>query len=47
MGLGVPQLVDAIEIAYQLDIPRDFGVLPWLVLDVLGLGLLVYFLTPR
>ena len=47
LGLGVPRLVDAIEIAYRLDIPRDFGVLPWLVLDVLGLGLLVYFLTPR
>ena len=37
IGLGVPRLVDAIEIAYGLDIKRDVGVLPWYIVTALGL----------
>jgi hypothetical protein len=47
MGLGVPQLVDAIEMAYGLDIPRDFGVLPWLALVIAGTGLIIFYLLPK
>ena len=36
LGLGVPRLVDAIEIAYGLDIPHDYGALPWLILEGIG-----------
>ena len=42
LGLGVPRLVDAIEIAYRLDIPRDYGVLPWLILMGIGGALFAY-----
>lgn len=34
IGLGVPRVVDAVEIAYGLDIKRDVGVLPWLLAAV-------------
>ena len=47
IGLGVPQMVDAIEIAYGLDIPRDFGVLPWLFLVVIGAGTIIFHLLPK
>lgn len=47
VGLGVPRLVDAIEIAYGLDIKRDVGVLPWLVLTIVGLALLVRAMVKR
>ncbi len=40
LGLGVPRLVDAIEVAYRLDIPRDYGVLPWLIL--MGIGAVLF-----
>lgn len=40
LGLGVPRLVDAIEFAYKLDIPRDYGVLPWLIL--MGVGAILF-----
>ena len=36
MGLGLPRLVDAIEIAYGLDVPHDYGALPWLILEGIG-----------
>ncbi len=40
LGLGVPRLVYAIEVAYGLDIPRDYGVLPWLIL--MGVGAVMF-----
>ena len=40
LGLGVPRLVDAVEFAYRLDIPRDYGVLPWLIL--MGVGAILF-----
>jgi hypothetical protein len=36
LGLGLPRLVDAIEIAYGLDVPHDYGALPWLILEGIG-----------
>ncbi len=42
LGLGVPRLVDEVEITYGLDIPRDFGVLPWLILMGIGGALFAY-----
>lgn len=36
LGLGVPRLVDAVEIAYGLDVPHDYGALPWLILEGIG-----------
>ena len=42
VGLGVPRLVDAVEIAYRLDIRRDVGVLPWYIVTALGVALLVW-----
>jgi hypothetical protein len=40
-GLVVPRIIDAIETAYSLDIKRDVGVLPWLILTIAGVGLLL------
>lgn len=42
VGLGVPGLVDAVETAYHLDIPRDLGVLPWYIVIALGVVLFVW-----
>ena len=42
IGLGVPRLVDAFEIAYGLDIKRDVGVLPWYFVTALGVALLLW-----
>jgi hypothetical protein len=41
VGLIVPQVIDAIETAYYLDIKRDIGVLPWLIMAIAGAGILV------
>ncbi|AWL10702.1 hypothetical protein HMF8227_00194 [Saliniradius amylolyticus] len=35
-GLVVPEIIDAVETAYRLDIKRDFGVLPWLIMTIVG-----------
>lgn len=42
IGLGVPRLVDAVEIAYDLDIRRDVGVLPWYIVTALGAALFLW-----
>ena len=48
IGLGVPRLVDAVEIAYRLDIRRDVGVLPWYVVTASGVALFLWHsLRPR
>lgn len=36
IGLGMPRLIDGVEVAYGLDIRRDVGVLPWYVLVGIG-----------
>ena len=41
VGLTVPQIIDAIETANHLDINRDFGVLPWLIITIVGAGMLL------
>lgn len=46
-GLGVPRVVDAIEVAYGLDIKRDVGVLPWHLLTLVGLSLLARAVVGR
>lgn len=38
-GIAVPQAIDAYETANHLDIPRDIGVLPWLVMTVAGIAI--------
>ena len=47
VGLIVPQIIDAIETANSLDIKRDFGVLPWLILTIIGVGLLIQSLVRK
>lgn len=42
IGLVVPWAIDAYENANRLDISRDIGSLPWLILLILGLGILIY-----
>ena len=42
IGLGVPRWVDAVEIAYTLDIRRDVGVLPWYLVTALGAVLFLW-----
>ena len=45
-GITVPQAIGAYETANALDIPRDFGVLPWLIMAVTGVWLVLRsFLT--
>jgi|GEM_PF-2728607 len=41
VGLTVPEIIDAIETANHLDIKRDFGVLPWLIMTIVGAGMLL------
>jgi hypothetical protein len=41
LGLAVPRAIDWYENRHALDIPRDFGVLPWLVLTVVGAAILI------
>lgn len=40
-GLIVPEIIDAVETAKQLDIKRDIGVLPWMVMTIIGIGVLI------
>ena len=47
VGLIVPEIIDAIETANSLDIKRDFGVLPWLLLTIIGVGLLIQSLVRK
>lgn len=47
IGLVVPQVIDAIETANSLNIKRELGVLPWLILTVAGVGLLVRSLVRK
>ncbi|MFP3943218.1 MAG: hypothetical protein ACLFWF_04960 [Alphaproteobacteria bacterium] len=37
IGIAAPQAIDAYETAHRLDIPRDIGVLPWLVMTIAGI----------
>ena len=46
-GLVVPQIIDAVEVAYSLDIKRELGVLPWLIMTVAGLVVLLKSLVNR
>lgn len=36
IGIAVPRAIDWYENAHALDIPRDIGVLPWLVMGGVG-----------
>ena len=36
VGLTAPHIIDAIETVRHLDINRDFGVLPWLIMTIVG-----------
>ena len=47
VGLVIPQLIDLIETANSLNIKRDFGVLPWLILSIIGAGLLIHSLVRK
>jgi len=44
VGLVVPVVIDKYETANHLDISRDIGVLPWLILTGLGVFLFLYSL---
>jgi len=37
VGFAVPSAIDAYESANYLDIPRDVGVLPWVMMAVAGI----------
>jgi len=39
IGIAVPRAIDAYETAHSLDIPRDIGVLPWLIMTIVGIWL--------
>ena len=41
-GLIVPYIIDAYETANHLDISRDIGVLPWLILTIAGGAVLIW-----
>jgi hypothetical protein len=36
VGVAMPRAIDWYETRHALDIPRDIGVLPWLVVGVVG-----------
>ena len=44
LGIAVPRVIDWYESAHALDIPRDIGVLPWLILGVIGAVLVAFSL---
>ena len=47
LGLAVPRAIDWYENRYALDIPRDIGVLPWLVMTAAGAVILIASFTRR
>ena len=42
VGFVVPRIIDAYEVANSLDISRNVGSLPWLILLIIGVILLIY-----
>ncbi|NNE41453.1 MAG: hypothetical protein HKN14_11120 [Marinicaulis sp.] len=42
IGLVVPRVIDAYEVANSLDISRNVGSLPWLTLLITGVFILTY-----
>lgn len=36
LGIVMPRVIDWYETVHALDIPRDIGVLPWVVMSVIG-----------
>ena len=42
IGLVVPIVINAYEEANHLDISRDIGSLPWVIMTIIGAGLLIY-----
>jgi len=43
VGLATPQIIDRYEAANHLDIARDIGVLPWMIMT--GVGAVILLLS--
>jgi hypothetical protein len=48
LGIAVPRAIDWYETVHTLDVPRDIGVLPWVVLGIAGAVMVaISFRKPR
>ncbi len=47
IGVVVPRIIDAYEVANSLDISRNVGSLPWLILLIIGVVMLIYSFAKR
>ncbi len=47
VGFVTPWLIDAYETANSLDISRNVGSLPWLIMLIVGVFILIYSFAKR